>query len=402
MPEPLRIEISAASPGEWRVVKRSHHAAENIFRVGFIEAELSELLDELGHCLMDANASLELQCAHLRRLSGRLAELVLPMVLREKIAVWKSAVEFFVDDSAMRIPVELFPNGETVLADAVPVSRHWFCESIVPTDHEDGKSGVQALIIADPAGTLPEAQSEGESVFRFLRSSGNGWNCRFLGQEVTVAELSRELPNTDLIHLAAHYTSDESKSTSGVVMSDGLWLPWGLSLAPRLVFANCCRAGLAAHGSDLSLAGRFLKQGSRHVVAPFLPVSDRVATLFAKEFYRSLAKGMEVSQAVWRARKTTGPPGWIYWHFGPAEEHHRVQNEQGKRFHTYPLLVLLAIIVFYFVAASLSRSDAPESAILDIPVVQEPTVVQRTPQIIEEKNNRKAVSVMGQNPPDDF
>ncbi len=402
MPEPLRIEISAASPGEWRVVERSHHAAENIFRVGFIEVELAELLDELSHCLMDANASLEVQRVHLRRLAGRLAELVLPTVLREKIALWKSAVEFFVDDSAMRLPVELFPNGETVLADAVPVSRHWFCESLVPVAHE-GIPGGQALIVADPADTLPEAQSEGEAVFRLLRSSGDGWNCRFLGREVTAAELSRELPNTDLLHLAAHYTSGENETLSGVAMADGLWLPLGLSLAPRLVFANCCRAGLAAHGGDgLSLAGRFLKQGSRHVVAPFLPASDRVATVFAKEFYQSLAKGVEVSQAVWRARKAIGPPGWIYWHFGPVKEQHAVQHRHEKRFPAYPLLVLLAIIVFYLVAVSLSRSHVPQSTILDVPAAQKPAVAQRLPQIIEEKSDRKAVSVMGQNPPDDF
>lgn len=317
----LRVEITLSRPGEWRVVERSHSAAESVSRIAFAESELSDLLVEIQQCLLDANASMEAQRSRLRRLGGRLAEISLPAMLREKIASAKGTIEFFLDDDSVPLPVELFPNGDTVLAEALPVSRHWFCENAVAFSGRAPGRARQILIVADPAENLPGAQNEGEALLRKLRSRGKGWNCRFLGRAVTGAELARELPDTDVLHLAAHYIMGDSESASGVVLADGLWMPPASSHTPDLVFANCCRAGLpAGNDGELSLVGRFLRQGTRNVIAPFLPASDTVGKLFASAFYQSFLSGKEVALAVWEARKAVGPAGWIYWHFGAVNE----------------------------------------------------------------------------------
>lgn len=339
--DPLRLEITLSSPGEWRVVERSHAAAESVSRVAYSESELTDMLSEIQRCLLDANTSMEAQRARLRRLGGRLAEITLPVMLREKVAVTRESVEFFLDDASVLLPVELFPNGDTVLAEALPVSRHWFCENAVSFAGNSSGGTRHILIVADPAENLSGAQNEGEALLRKLRSQGKGWNCRFLGRAVTGAELARELPDTDVLHLAAHYVMGESELSSGIVLTDGLWMPSLSSHTPHVVFANCCRAGLpSGSNGELSLVGRFLRQGTRHIIAPFLPASDAMGNLFASAFYQSFFSGKPVAIAVWEARKAIGPAGWIYWHFGALP----VPLHPGKRSRYHlPAYVIIAL-----------------------------------------------------------
>lgn len=342
----LRIEITLSKPGEWRVVERSHSAAESVARVPFTESEFSDLLSEIQLCLCDANASQEAQRSRLCRLGGRLAEISLPVTLRGKVAATREPVEFFLDDTAVLLPVELFPCGDTVLAEAVPVSRHWFCENALSPIKIPPSKARQILIVADPAENLPGAQREGEELLRKLRSLGKGWNCRFLGRAVTGAELARELPDTDVLHLAAHYAIEESESTSGVALVDGLWMPSSSSHTPNVVFANCCRAGLpSGNNGELSLVGRFLRQGTGHVIAPFLPASDSVGKSFASAFYQSFFSGKEVALAVWEARKAVGSASWIYWHFGVISS---TKSIPGERRLALPVMVAILLLIGVF------------------------------------------------------
>ena len=322
MRESLRIEISRPRPDEWRVVERSHHAAEGVFRVPFKMAELAELLAEINSCLLDANASAEAQTSRLRRLGGRLAEMTLPQELRGKLSTHSGLAEFFLDDASIMLPVELYPHSDGVLGEAMPVSRHWFCEGSRSTPRQTAnKKDCQALIVADPAENLPAAQQEGKALFRKLRSQ-KGWKCRYSGRAMTSAGLSRELPDTDVLHLAAHYVAADSglaQAAPGVMMADGPWLPAESFSTPEMVFANCCHAGVPlGDDGNLSLAGHFLKHGSRHVIAPFLPVSDQAAAEFAREFYQAYLVSGNVAQAVWSAKRIVGPASWMYWHFGPV------------------------------------------------------------------------------------
>lgn len=393
MLEPLRIEISRPQAGVWRVVERSHHAAESVFRVPFDAAELADLLTEINVCLLDANATPETQTSRLRRLGGRLAEMTLPVVLREKLSTHAGLAEFFLDDASIILPVELYPHSDGVLGEAMPVSRHWFCEDSQAPRRVLGRKERQFLIVADPAENLPAAQKEGKALFRKIRAQ-KGWKCRFFGRAATAAELSREIPDTDILHLAAHYVAGENQAESGVMTSDGLWLPTDVFPTPEVVFANCCHAGLPlGEDGNLSLVGHFLKHGSRHVIAPFLPASDQAAYEFAQEFYQALVSGKDVAQSVWLAKKAIGPASWMYWHFGPTVEQPAqaaapVAAPKEKRGYFWPILTLM-MLSFAAIGpwltpikeiephpdASVARQVETPTKVIDEPLPVEPAAV---------------------------
>lgn len=349
----LRLEISRAGPDEWRVVERSNLATEGVYRRPFVKRELDALLAKIGQNLTAASLDDAELRRGLRRLGGRLAEIVLPESIREKIRITATPVEFFLDDESVCLPVELFPHGEMVLAEATPVIRHWLCENATPPRRQPAASMEQALIVADPAGDLPAAQAEGEALLRMMRGR---WKCRFLGRSVDVGQVGREFSDTAVLHLAAHYYVGTNNESSGVKMIDGAWLPFETGRVPELVFANCCRAGLTGNDNvvgdgGLSLAGRFLQNGSTQVIAPYLPVPDAVAKEFALAFYSAYLADGDAATAVWRARCAVGPVGWSYWHFGaaslPAEVPKRSGGKQALLVVALAAIIMAAVVYWW-------------------------------------------------------
>ena len=397
----LRIEITLPKPGEWRVVERSHLAAEDVSRVVFQETELTDVLMEINACLLDANTGMDVRRGRLHRLGARLAELVLPLRLREKITLTPTQIEFFLDDASVLLPVELFPSGDSVLAETMPVSRHWFCENaLTVAEHGAGKQK-QALVVADPAEDLSGASTEGQAIFRLLRSLRKEWQYRFFGRTFTCAELARELPNTDLLHLAAHYKTGGAESSPGIVMADGVWMPSQSTHTPGIVFANCCRAGLTNDSAgELSLVGRFLRQGTRDVVAPYLPVSDETAKEFASVFYRSFFKTSNVALAVWEARRATGPAGWMYWHFGAMPTTQAGTHERAWRGWTAVAVIAVFIaagVLYcgYLGAKQNALSLSEEKAVAGMrstPTTQEPVLAVPSSSMSKQGNAETPVS----------
>lgn len=396
MTETLHIEISGHGDSQWRVVERSHLTIENIHRVSFDAVELTKLIAEINHCILNAGSDDTAQRAHLRRLGARVAELILPVTLRDKVANAVAGVEFFLDDAAIHLPIELLPHQNGILAECVPVSRRWVSER--PPGACAGTvrgSRKQALIVADPAGDLPGAAEEGAFVFRKLRSGTAGYQCRYLGRAVTKAELSQELPDTDLLHLAGHYVSSGlSGNGSGLRVADGLWYPHNSFHAPEIVFANCCRAGTTDDmGDDISLIGCFLQRGSRHVVAPFLPVPDGTATLFAREFYLAWEQGIGVARAVHAAREKLGLIGWSYRHFGPIAEADTPTTATtppslGDKKRNIPILVAIAVLVLMGILIWLAAANRKTPEIAETESVPKP-IADKIDQAFQEKQETR-------------
>ncbi len=348
MTEALAIEITRTNPGEWRVVERTHRTTESAYRVSFEPEELSALVEEIAVRLGSIGNGDDGDNIRLAHLGSRLSEMTLPPLLRQKLATQSCQVELFLDDHSVTLPVELFPNQGSVLADNIPVIRHWFCESACSGRAASGKETRQALIVADPAGNLPGARKEGGVVQRRF-GRRKDWKCSYLSRSVTAEQLEWDLPTADVLHLAAHYEAGTANEQSGIVMANKRWLPSSASPAPELVFANCCRAGLPSDvGGDLSLAGHFLKHGARHVIAPFLPVSDESALKFASAFYAALDRNVDVANAVLSARKELGPAGWMYWHFGSTSretiQEPPIHAATKKRSFGWVLFILVLVL----------------------------------------------------------
>lgn len=321
----LRIEIRLVPPDRWQVRERSDSTVEAIQTVVFDQAGLEKILERIRCSFLGVPEGPD--PGELYRLGHELSHLILPRTIREKLLETSGAVEFFLDTAAVVLPVELFPGRESVLAAAVPVSRHWLYEH-EPDWRGRQQPGQRVFILANPAGNLPGAQQEGKALSSLFRRSRQKWLVNFLGGANTREKIDSDFKWTDLLHLAAHHHHDST--SAGLRVEDGLWMPsdfsWG---SPRFVFANCCRAALVANGDadELSLVGEFLRHGTEDVVAPYLPVPDAVARVFADAFYASFLSGTSPAQAAWEARTKTGPAGWMYWHFGCVSSASRERAE---------------------------------------------------------------------------
>lgn len=219
------------------------------------------------------------------------------------------------------MPLELVPNRDGSLVEHVPVLRYWLSGHNDFDGSEQKPVGKQVLVIADPNNekALIGASQEGSELLRLFRTFGKEYYCRLLGRSVSSMDIFREIPGTDLLHLAGHYTTRQSGNSieEGFVLAgDELWLPQqSTQQAPRFVFANCCRAGLiSSPGNSLSLVGNLLKSGTKDIIAPYLPIHDHTAKLFALKFYELFLKGESISSAVFHARQIIGPASWSYWH----------------------------------------------------------------------------------------
>lgn len=345
----LAIEITLASPGVFRVIERSSGASSALHKLAFDEGVLDVLIAEIHRSLFAINTNHDLPVSSFRRLGAQIAALVLPPEINGKVEQATDVVGFYLDDYSLKIPVEILPCQDGVLADKVPVIRHWLYDA----DHvSPGKNGVvdekaakNALLVADPAGDLPSAAAEGQSIMGFLKEKKTPWRCRYLGHLVTVDALTHELPDTELLHIAAHYHDGSEKEEHGIAMSDGYWLPNRIPHTPDIVFLNCCRAGQVSndHGSQ-SLIGKFLQQGTRHVIAPFLPTSDGIAKRFADEFYSVFNTPDTVTESIFKARQTLGAAGLLYLHYGTdADAETLSARRTSPRYRGLGLAVLLAL-----------------------------------------------------------
>lgn len=353
----LTIEITLVSSGVLRVIERSSSASTAIHKVLFDENALDALIAETHRSLFAINTNNDLPANSFRRLGAQIAALVLPQEINGKVERVTDAVDFYLDDYSLKIPIEILPCQDNVLAAKVPVIRHWLYDANNATpgkvDLVGAKATKNALLVADPAGDLPSAAEEGQSIMRFLKEKKTPWRCRYLGHSVTADAVTHELPDTELLHIAAHYHDGSDKEGHGISVSDGLWLPDRIPHTPDIIFLNCCRAGQIYndHGSQ-SLIGKFLQHGTQHVIAPFLPTSDVIAKRFAEEFYRVFDTPDTVMESVFKTRQALGAIGLLYLHYGTQIEKDAFPTKRISSRYRGPLFATLLALGCGLLAAT--------------------------------------------------
>ena len=279
------------------------------------------------------------------QIAGSLFELLLPAELKGELGSGEN-LHLLVDESSAYIPWELLaPRAKGYQAQQPIALRsgalRQFTESTRLRTRPRVASGNFALVIGNPPPpegfpSLPGAAVEAQAAAGILRGHGYTtttmiWDAQGSplsadhgtpGSAVTPdrdggADVIHQLLNGDwrILHIAAHGQLTESPHTSGIVLSDGVFLTTdvfeSLSIVPDLVFLNACHLG----GIGRSLAGmnrvaasvaRTLMQiGVRAVVVAGWAVNDAAASLFASELYRAmLADGSDFGSAVTAARRT--------------------------------------------------------------------------------------------------
>ena len=309
----LTLELTRTGETTLRVVlSRSDRPAQQAASIPFRPAEAEGIAAEMTDILARAagNGEAAPDRIKLHRLATRLAGAVLPADTLPHLSSGDLPVEFVLDDYAMAFPVEALPCGGGFLGETVPVSRRWLCDSF-PCHGASASGALEMLIVADPAGTHPEARREGKEILRLMRGAAPDWNIRYLSTRVSAADLDSELPSTNLFHIAAHMERDPP----GVRMADSLWLPRVGGSPPGIVVASCCRSGGLA-GGGREMAGVFLRSGAGQVVAPATVVEDGLAATFSQRLYQAIARGGGLAEAVHQARASLGLAGLSFIHYG--------------------------------------------------------------------------------------
>ena len=190
------------------------------------------------------------------------------------------------------------PNAGRVLTFADPA-----VEGSVGTENSRNAVFLQGLQI----GRLPHAREESRAIGRYVP------NARVLvGAAASEHALKNADPGTyDVLHFAAHAVADESHPersavllAPGDVKEDGLLQAReieALDLDGRIVVLSACQtaSGTVQSGEGvLSLARAFFEAGAHAVVGSRWPLRDADAAALFDTFYRHLADGASLSEAL--------------------------------------------------------------------------------------------------------
>jgi len=168
----------------------------------------------------------------------------------------------------------------------------------------------EALVIINPRGDLPSAQSEADAAMSAI--AGAGWRIRpLVGTDATYANVRTglESPGIGLVHVAGHGVfSGLDGWQSYLPLADGaaLGVPDILTLArvpPRVVLSSCeAGRGIAEGPSTLGLAHALVLVGAQQVVAATRPIRDTdaarlMARLYSEPNFDDLASSLSRAQA---------------------------------------------------------------------------------------------------------
>ncbi|MGD8362627.1 MAG: CHAT domain-containing protein, partial [Gemmatimonadota bacterium] len=254
-----------------------------------------------------------------RPLAGRLGkELMEPVV--DLLPRSVSTLVLVPSGPLHRIPFDLLETG----ADGPLVGRYDL--SLVPSAsvahrlwQSKGAPSSALLVMAAPSvgggdtsfAELPGASREARMVAGFGRPT---W--MRVGKDATEAFLKETpLEGLGVLHFATHAVVDEaSVAGSRLVLApgngeDGLVSPGDIArmqLGASLVVLSVCRGagGAVVRGEGVQgLTASFLQAGARAVVATQWPVDDRAGLRLIRGFYRRLAEGSSVGQALEDAKE---------------------------------------------------------------------------------------------------
>jgi CHAT domain len=256
----------------------------------------------------------------LKNLGSLIFSHLLPQAARDKLRSAESTNLYLrLDDQLVQIPWELAFDGQLFLGMKFRVGRqvitHHKVTQTAPVRPSSG--ALRMLLISDPSETLKNVSRESEQLCEILDRIP-GLQVRLLGgRGVKRIPLLAALRESDIVHFAGHSQFDEKNpENSGWLLHDGLLSASEISKldqAPLLVFSNSCQAGATKNwqsdylyeGEAFGLGSAFLLAGVPNYIGTFCVVHDEESRFLAVEFYRRLAGGNSIGQALLEARVVT-------------------------------------------------------------------------------------------------
>lgn len=224
------------------------------------------------------------------------------------------------------VPFEALPWKGRVLADSAPVTYGFDGAALPapPAAAPDCSGSPLALLVTNPRGDLPGAETAGPRVQQALLA--RGWEVRWLaGPTATRPALLAALkdPCAALFHYDGHarFEGRDGLHASLVLHDDRLTVTDILAL-PRVPAAVTLLGCATAEADGLGLAQAFLVRGSRQVLASTADVDDTLSLRLAQRLYDGagpasegppvLSAALRTATAAVRAEEPGAGPWWLF------------------------------------------------------------------------------------------
>ncbi len=328
MTDTLILEMSREGTklkmGVFERAKQTDAALRHYTELDITDREVTELCDDVTELLRKANRHGILEqslITELKKAGQLLYDQLLTFEVKEKLhQLQPGYLIFSIDEKLVQIPWELLFDGEEFLCFKYSIGRS------VRTKQKPHSiklrspvaSPARMLILADPTGDLEEAYHEGIEIRNELDKRKNRIKVDLHTTELDLRFVKKNIRDYDIIHFAGHADyNDENPSDSGWLFKDGKLtsddiVQLGASVPlPSVVFSNACQSGRTEEWKIerdfeeriYGLANAFLLTGVKHYIGTFWKVADESSFLFSKEFYKRIADGMPIGDAVKLARE---------------------------------------------------------------------------------------------------
>lgn len=175
----------------------------------------------------------------------------------------------------------------------------------------------RVAVVGDPAGDLPAARHEAESLVRAFSDGAESVPCDARFGRLRRVEFPRLCRGAFGLHYAGHADAEKGWRLADGHLEGGSLAGMGPGGGPAVVFVNACGGvplGLRADGDDATALDAgvfrgFVRAGMRHFVGPWLDVPDLPSADLARDFWRALRRGDTVGEALRRARVAAAERG---------------------------------------------------------------------------------------------
>jgi class 3 adenylate cyclase/CHAT domain-containing protein/Tfp pilus assembly protein PilF len=315
--ERLKLSAHERWPGEERPVRHYEYLPVSLVDVQHDIDAMVALL----HRITDRRGTLEPAVwQEVKATGAALYNRLLTPAIQDKLRA-STATDLFlyIDDTLVQIPWELLYDGQTFLCRRFSMGRLVSTQqTLVERQERRPEQALKMLIIADPQGDLAAATREGKTIQDELASESQRLHVDVRQRRVSTAVVKSALSQHDVLHYAGHADYDlQEPAQSGWRLADGKLTAHDVmqlgaaATMPALVFCNACQSGQTqpwtisqeAEQGIYGLANAFLLAGVQHYIGSFWEIPDQPSSTFAIAFYRALAQGIGVGEALRRARQ---------------------------------------------------------------------------------------------------
>jgi class 3 adenylate cyclase/tetratricopeptide (TPR) repeat protein len=317
--EDERLKLSAHEywPGEQRPVRHYEYKQVSLETV---EQDVQTMMSLLNRA---TNRRGILEAAIWQEIKAKgeaLYDQLLTSEIREQLRLSSATnLVLSIDDTLVQIPWELLFDGHAFLCRRFNMGRLVHTrQTLVEGRRRKRQQALTMLIVADPQGDLEAAAREGSTIQEELGSQAERLHVDLLRTGVSTPDLRIRLSEYDVLHYAGHADYDlQAPVHSGWRLADGKFTARDIlqigetTPVPALVFCNACGSGQPeaweisqeAERGIYGLANAFLLAGAQHYIGTFWGVPDEPSAALAIAFYRALAQGRGVGEALRHARQ---------------------------------------------------------------------------------------------------